>query len=295
MLDSKQCEAFLAVVETGSFELAGQQLCITPSAVTIRVQALEKNLGQLLLIRGRPCTITKAGQNVAKYLHHQRLLEQNLIQDLTGKTNEHFYKLIIASNADSLATWLLPTLRDLLIKERILLDIKLDDQSHTYSLLESGLVNACISIEPEPMNGCQAKYLGTMGYKLVATKNFAKQYFQNGVTREQLKSTPVIIFNEKDQLHFDLILKLFGLTQDSYPCFFIPSADSFLNAIKLGMGYGIVATLQLGQAIENGELVEILPEAYTEIPLYWHHWNKQTAQLETLTQLVLSKAKHILK
>ena len=65
MLDSKQCEAFLAVAEVGSFDAAGEHLCITPSAVSLRVQALEKYLGQILIIRtvlvyshkqGKPCS-----------------------------------------------------------------------------------------------------------------------------------------------------------------------------------------------------------------------------------------------
>ena len=30
MLDSKQCEAFLAVAEVESFDAAGEHLCITP-------------------------------------------------------------------------------------------------------------------------------------------------------------------------------------------------------------------------------------------------------------------------
>ncbi len=59
MLDSKQCEAFLAVAEVGSFDAAGEHLCITPSAVSLRVQALEKYLGQILIIRGRPCVLTQ--------------------------------------------------------------------------------------------------------------------------------------------------------------------------------------------------------------------------------------------
>lgn len=54
MLDSKQCEAFLTVIETGSFENAAKKLFITPSAVSLRVQALEKSLGILLLNREDP-------------------------------------------------------------------------------------------------------------------------------------------------------------------------------------------------------------------------------------------------
>ena len=61
MLQSKQSEAFLAVAETGSFELAAERLSITASAVTLRVQSLEKNLGHLLIVRERPCRATQAG------------------------------------------------------------------------------------------------------------------------------------------------------------------------------------------------------------------------------------------
>jgi len=68
MLEKKQCEAFLAVVETGSFDQAGKMLHLTPSAVTLRLQALEKKLGHLLIIRSKPCTLTTAGQQVFEYL-----------------------------------------------------------------------------------------------------------------------------------------------------------------------------------------------------------------------------------
>ncbi|MRA44412.1 LysR family transcriptional regulator, partial [Acinetobacter pittii] len=70
MLDSKQCEAFLAVAELGSFDAAGEHLYITPSAVSLRVQALEKYLGQILIIRGRPCVLTQAGQTLLQHLRH---------------------------------------------------------------------------------------------------------------------------------------------------------------------------------------------------------------------------------
>lgn len=58
MLHSKQSAAFLAVAELGSFDLAAEQLCISASAVTLRVQSLEKSLGHILIIRERPCRVT---------------------------------------------------------------------------------------------------------------------------------------------------------------------------------------------------------------------------------------------
>lgn len=294
MLDTKQCEAFFAVAENGSFEQAGAQLCITSSAVTLRVQALEKELGKLLLIRGRPCVLTQAGQQLFEHLQHVKRLEQNMLHDLTGGAESNFFKVVIASNADSLATWLLPTLKDVLIKQKIALEIRIDDQSHTYSLLEKGTVSACISIEDKPMRGCHAEYLGVMRYRMVATQQFSQKWFADGIHRESLRTTPAIIFNDKDRMHFDILEKSYGLMKGSYPCHFIPSSESFVTAIKLGLGYGMVPELQLVSENKTDALVELLPEAKIEVPLYWHHWNQQSNPLQLLTEHIVSHAKKIL-
>lgn len=295
MLDSKQCEAFFTVAETGSFEHASQRLCITSSAVTLRVQALEKHLGQLLLIRGRPCVLTQSGLHLFEYLQHSKRLEQNLLYSLTGKSESNYFKTTIATNADSLATWLLPALKDVLIQERIMVEFNCADQSHTYSLLENGTVNACISIESEAMKGCNAIYLGSMRYKMVSTPLFQKKWFKNGITRESLRTAPAIIFNHKDHTHFDVLEKMFGLTKGTYPCHLIPSSESFVTAIQLGLGYGMVPEFQLEQAFKDKSLVEILPEAETDIALYWHHWNQQSAPLQALTTHIVQKAKIVLR
>lgn len=295
MLDSKQCEAFLAVVEGGSFEQAGLNLYLTASAVTLRVQALEKNLGQLLLIRGKPNVLTQAGQKLFEHLQHTRRLEQNFLHHLTRDTHTHFYKTIIASNADSLATWLLPALKDVLIEEKILIEIHIDDQAHTYPLLEKGTVNACISIEDQPMRGCEAKYLGSMHYKMIATEQFKAKWFAQGINRQSLRTAPAIIFNEKDDVHFNKLEKMYGLTKRTYPHYLIPSSESFINAIALGLGYGFAPNFQI-QALNQHKptLIELLPEASIDIPLYWHHWQQQTLPLQVLTEHLIKNARRIL-
>ncbi len=295
MLQSKQSDAFLAVAETGSFELAAAQLNITASAVTLRVQNLEKQLGQILIIRERPCKVTPSGQDVLQFLQHQRLMEHNLLQNLHGhQAHSHVYKVNIASNADSLATWLLPCLHDILLKENIILDLKIDDQTQTHHLLEAGLVNACISTESKAMKACEAIALGKMRYRMVATPEFAQRYFANGVNREGLRHTPAVIFNDKDQVHDQILQQHFGLTPNTYPCHFIPSSTAFVDVILHHLGYGMVPDLQMLDHLENKKLIEIMPCAHTEIQLYWHHWKQQSRQLECLTLALTQQAKSIL-
>ncbi|OTG68145.1 ArgP/LysG family DNA-binding transcriptional regulator [Acinetobacter sp. ANC 4470] len=291
MLNSKQCDAFLAVAETGSFELAAERLYITASAVTLRVQSLEKTLGHILILRERPCRVTQAGQSLLHYLQHSRLLEQNLLQNLTGQiANSSFYQINIATNDNSLTTWLLSTIQETLIDEKIVLHLKVADQTQTHHLLEAGLVNACISTEAITMKGCLAEPLGTMTYRMVATPQFVQKWFPNGINRENLKVTPAVIYNDRDQIHTDIILKHYGLTSDSYPHHYIPSSNAFAEAICIGLGFGMLPEYQIGLRLETAELVEILPQFRTEIMLYWHHWKRQSVALEKLTETLLQQA-----
>lgn len=293
MLSSKFCEAFLAVAESGSFDAAAQRLCITASAVTLRVQALEKDLGQILLLRERPCRVTQAGQQLLEHLQHQRLREQNLLQQFMGQSSQHeFHQFSIATNADSLSTWLLKVLQSTLIEHNIALKLSLDDQTQTHQLLETGLVNACISTESSAMKGCEVHYLGQMTYRMVAIPSFVERWFKNGIHRDALRHAPAIIFNGKDLMHHQVILNLFGLNQQSYPHYFIPSSTAFVEAVHLGLGFGLVPEYQIGDDLQSGKLIEIMPNAKTEMKLYWHHWKQQSALLQQLTLDLLEKAHH---
>ncbi|UUS58596.1 MULTISPECIES: LysR family transcriptional regulator ArgP [unclassified Acinetobacter] len=291
MLQSKHSEAFLAVAETGSFEQAALRLNITASAVTLRLQTLEKKLGHVLIVRERPCRPTLAGQSLLHYLQHSKLLEHNFLQNLTGQTANAFYQVNIATNADSLATWLLPLLKDLLIEEKIVIHFQVDDQSQTHHLLEAGLVNACVTTESEAMKGCVAEYLGEMHYRFVATPDFIQRWFGQGVTRNALRAAPALIFNEKDDLHTQSIQKNFGLNPSQYPHHFIPSSTAFFDAITMGLGYGWLPDYQSKDLLAAGKLIELSTELSIDLALYWHHWNQQSVQLQKLTAVVLQHAK----
>ena len=291
MLNHKHCAAFLAVAETGSFDLAAIQLCITASAVTLRIQSLEKQLGHLLIVRERPCRVTQAGQALLHHLQHSRLLEQGLLQTLTGQTSDSpFYQINIAINADSLATWLLPLLKDILIKEKIVVHFQVDDQSETHHLLEAGLVNACLTTESNAMKGCVAEYLGNMHYRFVATPEFSQQWFKHGVNRDALRQAPALIFNEKDQMHTRSIQQKFGLHPTQYPHHFIPSASGFVDAIVMGLGYGWLPDYQANRYLQNGTLIALTDQLNIDLPLYWHHWKQQSPPLFTLTECLKQHA-----
>ena len=134
-----------------------------------------------------------------------------------------------------------------------------------------------------------------MRYRLVATPAFAAQWFgPRGITRTSARRAPAVVFNRKDSLHANALLNAFGLQGNAYVSHYVPASEAFVAAIRLGLGYGMVPELQIGDAIERGELVDVMPEAATEVALYWHGWAQQPPRLERLAQRVMDVARQLL-
>ncbi|MEJ7805662.1 MAG: LysR family transcriptional regulator ArgP [Telluria sp.] len=294
MLDARKGEALLAVIDSGSFEQAAVRLHVTPSAVSQRVSAMESEHGMPLIIRSKPCRATAAGHRLVQYLRRARLLEDEFIAD-SGEGGARPLSVALAVNNDTLATWLLPGLAAFLIREHILLDILLDDQDHTYTLLSQGLALAGVSSHAEPMRGCEVQLLGAMRYHLLASPTFARSWFPDGLQREAARVAPLMVFDRKDTLQSNFLLRELGLAPGSYPCHYMPASEAFAHALRLGLGYGMIPEQQYGRDVEQGVLVDLAPDKPTDVMLYWHAWRVQSPKLERLSAQVIAAARSVLR
>src|SRR3954463_10691540 len=96
-------EALVAIVDHGTFDAAARALHVTPSAVSQRVRALEREVGQVVVRRGTPCVPTEAGAALVRLGRPTRRLDgegRAALQEHVGRV-----ELTVAVNADSLATW----------------------------------------------------------------------------------------------------------------------------------------------------------------------------------------------
>ena len=289
MLDTRKGAALLAVIDTGSFEQAALRLHLTPSAVSQRISAIESELGMPLIVRAKPCRATPAGQKLVQYLRRSRLLEDEFLAEHGEQAGP--ISIALAVNNDTLATWLLPGLAAFLIKEHILLDIALDDQDHTYTLLSQGLALAGVSSTAAPMRGCVAEPLGVMRYRMLATPAFARRWFPKGFEREAARMAPLMVFDRKDTLQSAFLQRELGLPAGSYPCHYVPASVAFMQAIRLGLGYGMLPEQQYGKLIERGVLLDLAPGKTSDVALYWHRWQVQSPKLERLSAQVLAAAR----
>jgi DNA-binding transcriptional LysR family regulator len=68
MLDVRRVRVLAEVAAEGSFSAAGRALTLTQSAVSQHVAALERELGQTLVVRGtRPLELTEAGDALVRH------------------------------------------------------------------------------------------------------------------------------------------------------------------------------------------------------------------------------------
>ena len=167
MLDYTGLQALAAVVREGSFERAARRLHITPSAVSQRIKQLEERTGQVLVLRGTPCTGTDAGRRLCLHVEQVALLENELRRTNPGLMPDGHATpptLKLAVNADSLSTWFMDAMAAFTAGGNELLDIRIDDQDHTAQRIKEGDVLAAVTASAGSIAGCNTWPLGSVRY-----------------------------------------------------------------------------------------------------------------------------------
>jgi LysR family transcriptional regulator (chromosome initiation inhibitor) len=160
----------------------------------------------------------------------------------------------------------------LLKNDPIELNLLIDNEARTLDKLKSGEAFAAVSMAPHALPGFQAFELGNMEYILVASPDFKRRYFANGINADTLRHAPGVSFDPKDDSHVRFIEKHFGLAAGSYPRHTVRSSEAFVDLAVQGVAYALLSKLQIKDQLESGELVNLLPHKSLQQTLYWHCW-----------------------
>jgi LysR family transcriptional regulator (chromosome initiation inhibitor) len=294
MIDYKLLEAIAMVVQEGGFEKAATLMNLTQSAVSQRVRLLEERAGKILLSRTSPPQPTEAGQKLIKHYLQVRLLEDSLEEGISDSDDSTPVRLSLGINADSLSSWFLPAIGDLLEDGKILIDMHVDDQEQTHKLLRGGVVVGCISDLASPMQGCKVDFLGAMKYRLLASPEFIAKWFPEGLTASAAENAPAVMFTRKDMLHYKILQRVLGEAIKVKAIHYVPSNDQFMKMISSGYAYGMVPDWQSKVLRSKGEVVEVHGRAHDSVKHYWHCWNIDSIPLKTLSKRLVNKAKILL-
>ena len=256
-----------AVVDEGGFESAARRLALTQSAVSQRIRALETSLGRPALTRARPPVPTEAGEAVLRYARQVTLLGQALDGELNRATEHPHLTLVV--NADSLHTWALPGLAS--VAGVVRLEVIREDQAHSLDLLRSGSAAAAITSVEEPVRGCRVARLGVMRYRPVCSAAYAARHFSAGATADVLAHAPIVVFDRKDTLQHDFLARHARRRLDP-PSHHVPASQEYADAIRLGLGWGLLPEQEAADELRSGALVTVRARAVVDVPLFWQQW-----------------------
>ncbi|MFJ4268506.1 LysR family transcriptional regulator ArgP [Paenarthrobacter nicotinovorans] len=291
---SEQLQTFATVLSEGTLEAAARLLHITPSAVSQRLKALEQSTGRVLLQRSNPALATEAGEVVLRLARQVAQLEADAGNELGLDGDRPRLAVPIVVNADSLAVWFLKALARVPGNVNVTFDLHRDDEQHSTSLLRSGTVMAAVTATPDPVQGCRVESLGTMRYLPVAAPHFVDRWFPDfpeGLDGAALNTAPTVDFDRKDTYQWAFVrsrLQAEGkpLPERKGPRHYVPASQDFGDAIRLGLGWGLIPEVQCGPDIADGRLIELAPEQPFDVPLYWQRWRTASSVLDTLSETV---------
>jgi LysR family transcriptional regulator (chromosome initiation inhibitor) len=279
----EQARTLAAIVKHGSFDAAASHLSVTPSAVSQRIRALEVAVGRPVLSRARPVELTETGQSVVRFARQLELLTADLAEELQPDQPLGLPSLALVINSDSLHTGALKGLAA--VAHTAQLEILREDQEHSLDLLRSGAAAGAITATATPIPGCLSRRLGVMRYVPVCTPTFARKWLDDGATAAALAAAPVIIYDRKDDLQ-DRWLRRLSRKPLQPPRHYVPAAQEFGDAVRLGMGWGMMPEIEIGEDLRRGALLALAPGAFVDVTLHWQQWRHGSAALDEIAAAI---------
>ena len=274
---------FVEIVEAGSLNAAAQKLAIPPSTLTRRLQKLEKMLGCKLLSRStRQTTPTQEGW---QYFEQCRPLLQALYQT-TQHLDETFNQIsgsIRVLAPVNLANGILAPAWIGFMKQNPSIKLTLQLNNKTENLIETG-ADVAIRVGRQPDSQLNMRKLGSIHTNvLVASAEYLKH--SQKITPENLEQHRLIVaeplsvwtlFHEHSKEKLRILPRANLQVNDLYLA---------LKACCAGMGILYCPITICAEKIEQGALVQVLPQWQTEPREIFAVWSQQhylPARVKTL-------------
>ena len=253
---SPQLKAFVAVMDSGTVRAAAHSLGVTQSAVTQRLQALEKELGQNLFLRSRKgMTLTETGKRLERYCRASLLAEGDVLQsDLTER--------VVVQGPSSLvrSRWV-PLLQPLLQSfPQIALELRVEDGTLESFDLKKGKVDVCALFPYQVENEFDSRRIAPHEYTIFVCKEWKDRSLSDIISTER-----VVDFNPQDDMTKRWLVSAgFGklMRNDRH---LANNIDTLIALVQQGNGYTVLP-LELQDTLAK-QLYVPCPTQLLEVPL----------------------------
>jgi len=254
-------QAFISVVESGSFSESARRLGLSQPSVSRQINGLEAQLGVRLLQRTtRSLSLTEAGQ---VYYEKARLIQRAVTeasQAISGFKDSPSGLLRISAPHTWTEAKIAPHLGEFL---SLYPDIKLDIQcnDNIQDMVEKRL-DLVIRVGHAADSSYIAIPFAKVNMVLCASPDYLQKYGKPK-TLADLNNHNIIIFDKFDKFIFtnDQNQQQITLTGS----LIMNSVASIISAVSQNIGLSLLPDLLIKKKLEQGELIEVMPEYKVEI------------------------------
>jgi DNA-binding transcriptional LysR family regulator len=254
-------QAFISVVESGSFSESARRLGLSQPSVSRQINGLEAQLGVRLLQRTtRSLSLTEAGQ---VYYEKARLIQRAVTeasQAISGFKDSPSGLLRISAPHTWTEAKISPHLGEFL---SLYPDIKLDIQcnDNIQDMVEKRL-DLVIRVGHAADSSYIAIPFAKVNMVLCASPDYLQKYGKPK-TLADLNNHNIIIFDKFDKFIFtnDQNQQQITLTGSLV----MNSVASIISAVSQNIGLSLLPDLLIKKKLEQGELIEVMPEYKVEI------------------------------
>lgn len=252
-------QSALMVAETGSFTEAADRLGISNRQISKHVAQLEEQLGVRLFLRTtRQVNVTDIGQSFLQKADTLVAAHNELWQSTKNQSSEVAGNLRISAPL-SFGEMVVSPLLAALLKDHPKLNIQLDLTDRYINLVEEGY-DAAIRIGVLSDSSLVAKKLGKTGLTLVAAPSFL-QGVEVPKSPEDIEALPAIVDrNYRERFRWPFVIDGETKRIAVKPRIEVNSPTAARRLALEGLGVTMSPRFVVKEQIENGELVELLPQ-----------------------------------
>jgi len=271
-------ETFVWVARLKNITRGAEKLCLTQSAVSNRIAALEEELGVMLLDRRNSgFRLSDAGTRFLGYADRLLSLQHELKNDLGVHHEAQPFSLRVGAVESVLHTWLIPMV-DGLKKTTLHIEFELTiEMTPTLNeQIKRGALDLIFSATPAVGNGIINEALLPLEIVLVGPKSMADQA---ELRLDELLGYDLMTFQRGSQPHIALLDALRNAGAGDKHVHSISSVSALARLVESGFGLATLPVAVAEQLIQMRDTICILNTvlALAPLPIFASYWSDPAA------------------
>lgn len=237
MLLSANILAFMAIAEGRTVHAAARSLGLTQSAVTTRLQNLERELETTLFLRSRTgMKLSEAGQALLIFCRQVQQSQGDVLAKVRASPDAGSTQMTIQAPSSLMRVRFAPALAQLGIRyNNLRFNLIVDDYGRELDALKSAVCNVAVMREQSVPLECDSKRLAPESYEMFVPKAWAKRNW-----KEMAENERFVDFDERDALTFEWLEKNKIASSKMQERHFANNSDIMVSLVAAGVGFALL-------------------------------------------------------